>query len=86
MPKLIATHEVNDVARWLSSKKREEVFAGVAKDIRTFVQPDAPNRVGLYMDVADMGALQAVMQSEAGAAPMKHDDVRPVTVLVLIER
>ena len=40
MPKLIATHEVNDVAHWLSSKKREEVFSGVAKDIRTFVQSD----------------------------------------------
>jgi len=86
MPKVIATHEVNDVAHWLSSKKREEVFAGVAKDIRTFVQPDAPNRVGLSMDVADMDAFQAVMKSEAGAAAMKHDGVKPETVVVLVEK
>ena len=86
MPKLIATHEVNDVAHWLASKKREEVFHGVAKDIRTFVQSDASNRVGLSMDVADMDAFQAIMQSEAGAAAMKHDGVRPETLVVLIEK
>lgn len=27
MPRLIATHEVDDVAQWTSSPKREEVFA-----------------------------------------------------------
>jgi len=86
MPKLIATHEVNDVAHWLSSGKREEVFAGVAKDIRTFVQSDDSRRVGLSMDVLDMDAFQAVMRSEAGAAAMKHDGVRPETLVVLIEK
>ena len=53
MPKLIATHEVDDVAHWLSSPKRAEVFASVAKDICTYVDPSNPNRVGLSMDVAD---------------------------------
>ena len=86
MPKLIATHEVDDVAHWLASPKRKEVFASVAKDICTFVHPDDPHRVGLTMTVADMAAFEAVMQSEAGAAAMKHDGVRPDTVVVLIER
>ena len=85
MPKLIATHEVDDVAHWLSSPKREEVFASVAKNICTFVHPDDPNRVGLTMEVADMAAFEAVMQSEAGAAAMKYDGVRPETVVVLVE-
>ena len=47
MPRLIATHEVDDVAHWLTSPKRQEVFAGVAENIRTFVNPDDPNSVGL---------------------------------------
>ena len=85
MPKLIATHEVNDVAHWLSSKKREEVFSGV-QNIRTFVQSNDSNRVGLSMDVLDMDAFQAVMQSEAGAAAMKHDGVRAETLVVLFEK
>ena len=85
MPRLIATHEVDDVAHWLASPKREEVFASVATNIRTFVHPGDPNRVGVTMDVADMSAFEAVMQSEAGAAAMKYDGVRPETVVVLIE-
>ena len=42
MPKLIATHEVDDVVHWLASPKREEVFAGVATNITTFVHPSTP--------------------------------------------
>jgi hypothetical protein len=43
MPKPIATHELNDVALWLSSKKREEVFGGVVKHICSFVQSGDPS-------------------------------------------
>lgn len=86
MPKLIATHEVDDVAHWLASPKREEVFASVAKNICTFVHPDDPHRVGVTMSVDDMAAFEAVLQSEAGAAAMKYDGVRPDTVVVLVER
>lgn len=85
MPKLIATHEVDDVAHWLASPKRAEVFDGVARDLRTFVHPGNPNMVGLTMEVDDVSAFQAVVQSEAGLAAMKHDGVRPDTVVVLIE-
>ena len=85
MPNLIATHEVDDVAHWLSSPRRQEIFASVASNIRTFVHPEDPNRVGVSMEVADMAAFEAVMQSEAGAAAMKHDGVRPETLAVYIE-
>ena len=85
MPKLIATHEVNDVAHWLASPKREEVFAGVATNITTFVHPSDPNSVALSMEVADMADFEAILQSEAGAAAMKHDGVRPETVVVFVE-
>jgi hypothetical protein len=85
MPRLIATHEVDDVAHWISSPKREEVFASVATDIRTFVDPSRPNHVGLSMDVADMAAFQAVMESEAGAEAMRYDGVHPDTLAVYVE-
>lgn len=85
MPKLIATHEVDDVPHWLASPKREELFAGVARNICTFLHPEDPNRVGVMMEVDDMSAFQEIMQSDAGAAAMKHDGVRPDTVVVLIE-
>ena len=85
MPKLIATHEVDDVAHWLASPKREEVFAGVATNITTFVHPNVPNRVALSMDVADMAAFDTLMKSEAAAAAMKYDGVRPETLDVFLE-
>lgn len=85
MPKLIVTHEVDDVAHWLASPKREEVFASVATNICTFVHPSDPNRVGLTMEVSDMSAFGSIMQSDAAAAAMKYDGVRPNTVVVLLE-
>ena len=85
MPKLIATHEVDDVAHWLASPKREEVFASIATDIRTFVDPTRPNHVGLSMEVADMAALQAIMESPEGAEAMKDDGVHPDTLAIYVE-
>jgi hypothetical protein len=85
MPKLVATHEVDDVAHWLASPKRKEVLGSVATNICTFVDPNNPNRVALSMDVADMAAFEAVMKSEAAAAAMKYDGVRPDTLIVFIE-
>ena len=85
MPRIITTHEVDDVAHWLTSTKRQEVFAGVAENICTYVNPDDPNSVGLTMDVADMAAFDAVLKSEAGAAAMKHDGVRPETSVLRVE-
>ncbi|MCA8979842.1 MAG: hypothetical protein KDC14_07430 [Planctomycetes bacterium] len=82
MPKLIATHEVEDVAHWLASPKRAEVFAGVAKNITTFVISGDAHRVAVSLDVADMAAFDAVMRSPAGAAAMKYDGVRPETLVV----
>lgn len=84
MPRLVVTHEVDDVAHWVSSPKRVEVFGSVATDIRTFTDPSNPDRVGLTMDVPDMGAFQAVMDSEAGAQAMTYDGVRQDTLVVLV--
>lgn len=36
------------------------------------------------MEVADMDAFQAVMESKAGAAAMKYGGVRPETLVVLV--
>jgi hypothetical protein len=85
MPRLIATHQVDDVAHWSASPKREEIFGSVATDIRTFVDPNRPNQVGLSMNVADMAAFQAVMESEAGARAMQYDGVHPDTLAFYLE-
>ena len=85
MTKLIATHEVDDVAHWLASPRRAQVFDGVATNISTFVLPGDDNRVAVSMDVADMDAFDRVMKSDAGAEAMKHDGVRPDTLVLYTE-
>jgi hypothetical protein len=86
MPTIIGYHEIKDAQHWLSSPKRDELFgpAGIT-NIRTFVDPQNPTRAAVLMDVPDMSALQAVMQTEAAAAAMAHDGVLPETLVILVE-
>jgi len=83
MPIMVIHHEVKDVARWLASPKREEVFSpvGVAT-IRTFTEPRNANHVAL---AADLDALETLMQSDEAATAMEHDGVLPETLVLLIE-
>ena len=86
MPTIIGHHDVKDKDHWLASPKREEVFGPLGvTNIRTFVDPTNPTRVGLLCDVADMDAFQAAMQTEAAAEAMKYDGVHAETLVMLIE-
>ena len=85
MPTLVIFHEVDDVDHWVKSTKREEFFGPLGMTARTFVDPNKSNRVGLIAEVPDMETFQASLQSDAAAEAMKHDGVRPETILVLVE-
>ncbi|MEA2200596.1 MAG: hypothetical protein QOI89_1192, partial [Solirubrobacteraceae bacterium] len=74
MPTVIGHHDVKDQKHWLASPKREEVFGPLGiTNIRTFIDPQNPTRVAVLMDVPDMDALNAAMQSPAAAEAMAHD-------------
>jgi hypothetical protein len=85
MPTVLAFHEVDDVDHWLSSPKREELFGPAGVSVRTFRDPQGSNRVGLILEVPNMGVVQELIQSEAAAEAMKYDGVRPETLLILEE-
>ncbi len=86
MPTVMAHHDVKDKDHWLSSSKREEVFGPLGvSNIRTFVDPQNPSRVGLVMDVADMDALMGYMQQQGAADAMESDGVKAETLVMLIE-
>jgi hypothetical protein len=86
MPTVIGYHDVKDTQHWLASSKREEFFGPLGvTNIRTFVDPQQPTRVGLLMDVADMDAVMNAMQTPEAAAAMEHDGVLPETLVILIE-
>ena len=86
MPTVIAHHDVKDADHWLASPKREEFFGPLGvTNIRTFVDPQNPTRVALLMDVPDMDALTAALQTEEAAAAMDHDGVLADTLVMVVE-
>jgi hypothetical protein len=77
---------VKDTDHWLSSPKREEFFGPLGvTNIRTFVNPENRTQVAVMMDVADMDALAAAMQTEGAAEAMAYDGVLPETLVLLVE-
>ena len=85
MATYVVFHEVDDVDHWLSSPKREEIFGPRGITHRTFRDPEGSNRVGLIFEIPDFDEFQEMLQSEEAAEAMKHDGVRPETILVLSE-
>jgi hypothetical protein len=86
MPTVFGYHDVKDRDHWLASPKREEFLGPLGvSNIRTFVDPQNPTRVGVLMDVPDMETLQTAMETEGAAEAMAHDGVLPETLVVLVE-
>jgi hypothetical protein len=86
MPTVFVYHDVKDKDHWLASPKREEFLGPLGvTNIRLFVDPQNPTRVGGLMDVSDMDALMTAMETEAAAEAMASDGVLPETLVVLVE-
>lgn len=78
-------HEVEDVESWKSAPTRDEVFAPIGVTHRVFSDPQGSNRVGLIVEIPDMDAFMALLESPEGQAAMAKDGVRPETLLLLAE-
>jgi hypothetical protein len=86
MPTVMAYHDVKDKDHWLASPRREQFFGPLGvTNIRTFVDPENPTRTGLVMDVPDLDAVMAAMETDAAADAMAYDGVLPETLVILIE-
>ena len=86
MPTVMAYHDVKDKDHWLASPTREQFFGPLGvTNIRTFVDPEQPTRVGLVMDVPDLDAVMDAMDTEAAGDAMAHDGVLPETLVILVE-
>ena len=85
MTTLIGYHEIEDSKHWLASPKREELFGPLGITVRTFLDPQNPNRAAVLCEVPDMDAFQAVMESDVAAEAMAYDGVRADTLVILVE-
>jgi hypothetical protein len=80
MPKIVATHEVEDVKHWASKgDERVEIIGPFATEIVSYVAADGSNKVAVSANVHDMEGLMAMMQTaEAAAAMEAHGVIQPV--------
>ena len=86
MPKLVVTHAVVDVDRWLQGKaERVEIIGEYATDVTDYVAADGSNNVAITADIHDMEGLQELIASpspENAAAQERHGVVQPIAVFV----
>jgi len=86
MPKVVITHDVVDIQRWLSGKaERESVISSIGRNVVGSVALDGTNKVAVTVEVDDLAALEAMLMSpppEVAALMEKHGVVPPFTAYV----
>lgn len=85
MPKMVITHGVADVDKWLQFKAgRAEAMGDLgATNVVDHVARDGSNAVAVSADVADVEAMMATLDSpppEIGALMEKHGVLPPLVV------
>ena len=82
MPKVVFTHAVVDVDRWLKGKADREQLGSNVVD---YVAEDGSNNVAITVDVEDLAALQAMLAAppaEVQAQMDEHGVVPPITTYI----
>jgi hypothetical protein len=64
MPKMVVTHAVVEIERWLQGKdERAAAIGKYATNVTDYVAADGSNNVAITADIHDMAGLQALMAS-----------------------
>ena len=86
MPRIVITHGVVEIERWLKGKEERAVAIGTAgSDVRDHVAVDGSNQVAVTAEVDDLEALEAMLASpppEIAAQMESHGVVPPITAYV----
>lgn len=85
------SHDVKDfdhwMAAWTGEGSRHELFAAHgASNVKIFQNPGAPNQIGILVDVVDMDAMKAMLESEEGAAAKAEDGVIDATMTAFVAK
>jgi hypothetical protein len=65
MPKLVITHAVEDLERWLAGKaeRAAAIESGSGSNVQDYVSTDGSNNIAVTADVADVEAIKAMLAS-----------------------
>ena len=85
MPRVVITHAVQDVGRWLGGKTERVETLPAATGFTDLVAMDGSNLAAIAFDIDDLEALEAMLSSlppEIAAQAESHGVIMPMTVYV----
>jgi hypothetical protein len=87
MPKVVITHAVEDIDRWLQGKegRAAAIESGSGSNVTDYVAADGSNNIAITADVSDVAAIQSMLASpspEVLAAMQDHGVVQPITAYI----
>jgi hypothetical protein len=87
MPKVVITHAVQDIDRWLQGKaeRAAAIESGTGSNVIDYVAQDGSNNIAVTADVADPEAMKSMMAAppaEVVAQMEAHGVVQPLTVYI----
>ena len=65
MPKVVITHAVEDIDRWLQGKaeRAAAIESGTGNNVTDYVAQDGSKNIDITADVADVGALKSMLSA-----------------------
>jgi hypothetical protein len=86
MPRVVITHDVVDIQRWLNGKDERAAAIGAGgRNVTDYVADDGSNRIAVTVDVDDMAVLEGLRTSpppEIAAQMESHGVLPPITVFI----
>ena len=87
MPKVVITHTVQDIDRWLQGKaeRAAALESGTGSNVVDYVAQDGSNHIAICADVADVDAMTSMLSAppaEVAARMEAHGVVQPLTVYI----
>jgi hypothetical protein len=85
MPRIVITHAVQDVDRWLKGKDERAAALPGAADVTDLVAMDGSNHAAVAFGINDLDGLKAMLSSvppEMAAQAESHGVIMPMTVYV----
>jgi muconolactone delta-isomerase len=83
--RIVITHAVQDVDRWLKGKAERAAALPGATDVTDLVAMDGSSHAAVAFDIDDLGALKEVLSSippEMASQAESHGVIMPMTIYV----
>jgi len=87
LPKVVMTHAVRDIDRWLQGKAERDaaIQEGTGSNVTDYVAQDGSNNIAITADLADPAAMAAMLASPPAdmvATMEAHGVVLPIAVYI----